>query len=388
MIKALVYLVIILIGLVISPYLSGFNGYLYMAIGDYELETSLLFALFMAILFYATLVLIEWAVVWILNIILSSRFLPEKWRRKAARKHTLKGALALAEEDWSAAEQAMAKGASKGEIPALNLLAAARAAHHQHNIEARDHYLLEAEKDLQASKAVQTTRVRYLMQQGELEQARTVLDKLNPTSKSKAPLLRLALELYQAQQDWQALKLLLPIINKRGILSAEEFQTLNSKTNKALLQAAAEQNEQELEKAWHWLSRTERKQPLFIAQYAVGLARYERKEEALKLLFKQLKHSADQDIFAALTAIVTPADLDARKQLFDLQSKYAENPDYQACIATLYDQSKEFTESLKWWRKVCFQAPTKSRWLALATAQEHIGELHAALQSYRNAFSD
>lgn len=385
MIKALIYLVIILLGLIVSPYLSGINGYLYLAIGDYELETSLVFALFAAIFFYAALVCVETLVVWTLNLIFNSRLLPEKWRRKKARKHTLHGALALAEEDWSEAEKAMAKGADKGEIPALNLLAAARAAQHQNNTAARDNYLLEAEKDPQAIRAVQTTRLRYLLQQGELTQARSILDRLNPTSKSKRPLLRLAIELYQAQEDWNALKLLLPIANKRGILTQEEFTRLNAKTNRALIISAAANNEQELEKAWHWLSRAERKQASFIAQYAIGIAQFGRKDEAIKMLFKTLKTTAEPEVFTAMASVLSPADLDARKQMFDLEKRYAEHPSYQACIASLYDQSKEFRESQKWWQKVCHNTPSKQHWLALAEAQEHLGEQNAALQSYRKA---
>ncbi|WP_394229208.1 heme biosynthesis HemY N-terminal domain-containing protein [Shewanella colwelliana] len=385
MIKALIYLIIILVGLVVSPYLSWFNGYIYIAMGDYELETSLIFALLAAILFYAILVLLEWCVVWTLNLLLSSRFLPEKWRRKAARKHTLLGALALAEEDWPMAEKAMAKGAEKGEIPALNLLAAARAAQHQNDPEARDNYLVEAAKEPLAAKAVATTRIRYLLQQGELIQARTQLDALNPTSKSKLPLLRLAVELYRAQQDWAAMKLLLPTIAKRNVLSNDECTQLNLQTNHALLTTAASNSEQELEKAWHWLSRSERKQANYIALYAEGIARYGRQTESLKLLMKQLKHEAYPEILNALTRVITPADLDARKQLFDLEKRYVDNADYQACIATIYDQSKEFRASKQWWEKVCNQAPSKQHWIALAEAQEHLGEQNSALQSYRKA---
>ncbi|MCE9680453.1 heme biosynthesis protein HemY [Shewanella sp. AS1] len=385
MIKVLVYLIIVLIGLIISPYLSGFNGYLYLAIGEYELETSLIFALFAAIFFYAVLVCIEWVVVWLLNVILSSRLLPEKWRKKKARKHTLQGALALAEENWTEAEQAMARGADKGEIPVLNLLAAARAAQHQNNLDARDHYLLEAEKDPLAYKAVQTTRLRYLMQQGELQQAREILEKLNPDSKSKAPLLRLARELYQLQQDWHALKLLLPILKKRNLLTQEEFNQLNLTASRALLATAAAQNEQELEKAWHWLSRGERKQAEFIAQYALGLAKFERGAEAKKLLLKALKQDVQTAIFDALPQVLSPSDVEARKQLFDLDKHHGDNRDYQACIARLYDQSKEYRESKKWWQRVCETAPTKQDWIALAEAQEHLGEQNSALQSYRKA---
>ena len=119
MIRVLIYLVIILAGACLSPLLAGKTGYVYIAFLDWQLETNLLFAVMALIIFFALLQLLEWLLVTVLNLVLSSRYLPRRWRRNAARKHTLTGALALAEEDWPAAEKAMQKGAEAGELPAL-----------------------------------------------------------------------------------------------------------------------------------------------------------------------------------------------------------------------------------------------------------------------------
>ncbi|WP_028767898.1 heme biosynthesis HemY N-terminal domain-containing protein [Shewanella fidelis] len=385
MIRALVYLVIILIGLCLSPFLVGNTGYLYLAIGDYQIETSIFFAVIGLIIFYSLLQLVEFVLVWLFNLVLNSRYLPERWRRNAARKHTLLGALALAEENWPAAEKAMAKGAEKGEIPALNLLAAARAAHHQNNFENRDEYLAKAELEPQAVKAVSTTRTRYLLQQGELTAARAELDKLNPTSKSKFPVLKLAIELYQAQQDWQALKLLLPILAKKRVLADEQLQALSLTTNTALLNQAILANEQELEKCWHWLTRAERKQPEYIALYATGLNRFERRDEAKKLLLKQVKSTPSAAILHALAEVLTPADVEAKKQLLALETQYQDNLDYQVCLAKLYQKNHDFHQAKIWWQKACYLKDDHDNLHALADAQEHLGELNRALQTRRNA---
>ncbi|GIU27694.1 heme biosynthesis HemY N-terminal domain-containing protein [Shewanella sp. MBTL60-007] len=385
MVRALVYLIIILLGLCISPFLVGSKGYLYLAIGDYQVETSIVFAVIALIIFYSLLQLVEFVVVWLFNMVLSSRYLPERWRKKAARKHTLLGALALAEEDWPAAEKAMAKGAEKGEIPALNLFAAARAAHHQNDIQARDEYLAKAQLEPLAEKAVRTTRTRYLLQQGDLAAAREELNKLNPTSKSKLPVLKLAIELYQDQQDWQALKLLLPIVNKKHVLTDEAFQALSLKTNMALLTEASKTNDQELEKCWHWLSRAERKQAEYIAQYAIGLSRFERKDDAIKMLLKQVKTSPSASIFEALAEVLTPTDVEAKKQLLALESQYENNLDYQVCLAKLYQQNHDYHQAKIWWQKACYLKDDVSSLHALADAQEHLGELNRALQTRRNA---
>lgn len=385
MIKTLVYVVLILIGLCLSPLIVGQSGYVYIAIGDYQIETSLVIGVVGLIVFYFALQLLEWLILLLLNMLLSSRYLPEQWRRKAAKKHTLTGALALAEEDWPAAEKAMAKGAEKGEIPVLNLFAAARAAHYQGDITARDHYLTQAENNPIAKTAVYTSRTRYLMKQGELTQARVVLDKLNPTSKSSAPVLKLAQELYLQQNDWQALKLLLPILKKRQLLTETEFNQLNTKTNSILMVNAAKTSEAELNKCWHWLSKSERKQDELVVAYAHGLTQYGHKDKAIKLIIKQLSAAPSAALFAAIPDLIDAQDQEVRKLLSRLETTHEHDADYQMCLAKLAIQSRDTKQAKTHWQNVCRIAPTHQSWLALAQAQEQLGENSSAANSYRNA---
>ncbi|MDO6641315.1 heme biosynthesis HemY N-terminal domain-containing protein [Shewanella sp. 5_MG-2023] len=385
MIKTLAYVVIILIGFCISPFIIGNTGYIYIAAGDYQIETSLVFGLLGLILFYAALQIVEWLIIFLLNIIIHSRYLPDRWRKQAAKKHTLQGALALAEEDWPSAEKAMSKGAAKGELPALNLFAAARAAHHQHNSQARDQYLAQAAEDPLAQTAARTSKTRYLIQQGQLAEARIELQLLNPTSKSKTPVLKLALDLYQLQGDWQALKLLLPAIKKRQIVTDEIFNNIEQQTNIALLTAATESNEQDLEKCWHWLSKTERSQPTLIAIYARGLCQYERKKDALKLLSKSLKVEPSNSILSALPHILDADDDEIRKLLQRYQQTHEHDAGYQVCLAKLAMQKRDTKVAKEHWTKVCDVSPLRQHWLALAQVQEQLGENTAALQSYRKA---
>lgn len=385
MIKVLIFLGIILLGLCISPWIVGNTGYVYIAAGDYQLETSLAFGIIMLIVFYALFQVLEWLVITVINLLLRSRFIPHQWRRRSAKKHTLMGALAIAEEDWPAAERAMIKGADNGELPALNLLAAARAAQHQNKIAERDQYLARAETQPLAANAVATTRTRYLLKQGEFTLARAELDKLTPTSKSKAPVLKLALELYRAQQDWEALKLLLPILKKRQILDDIQLNSLSVETHSALLQTASLKGEDALEQCWQWLSRDERNQSEFLAIYTMGLCRFNRKEQAIKLLSKKLRSSPESALLEVIPQIVTAHDEDIRKQLLKHEITHENNADYQRCLALLYQQTRDMKEAKTCWQNVCRIAPTKDSWLSLARIQEQLGEQGHANHSYRQA---
>ncbi|MGX9462009.1 heme biosynthesis HemY N-terminal domain-containing protein [Shewanella sp. A14] len=385
MIKTLVYVLLVLIALCLSPLIIGQSGYVYIAIGDYQIETSLVTGVVGLIVFYFALQLLEWLIVLLLNIVLSSRYLPEQWRRKAAKKYTLAGALALAEEDWTSAEKAMAKGAEKGEIPVLNLFAAARAAHYQGDMAAREHYLTQAEKNPIAKTAVLTSRTRYLMKQGELDKAREILNKLNPTSKSSAPVLKLALELYQQQQDWPALKLLLPILKQRQILTDAEFNQLSTSTHRILLLDAANTSEAELNKYWHWLNKSERNKEELILAYARGLNQHDRKEQASKLISKQLKASPSAALFSAIPELIGAQDETVRKLLSRLETTHENDADYQICLAKLAMQQRNAKQAKIHWQNVCRITPTHQSWLALAQTQEQLGENATAAHSYRNA---
>ena len=198
----------------------------------------------------------------------------------------------MAEEDWPAAEKAMLKGADNGEIPTLNWLAAARAAQHQSKSVERDEYLDRAATKSNIKQVIKTTKVRYLMQQGELDAARVVLDSMPSSKMNKPSVLKLALELYTEQQDWQAIKLLLPSLQKSKALTKADAEELTIETNHKLLQQTLQSDDMaELDKVWHWLSRNERKQPELVALYCKGLCKFNRKPEALTLLSKALKGS-------------------------------------------------------------------------------------------------
>ncbi|WP_372872840.1 heme biosynthesis HemY N-terminal domain-containing protein [Shewanella sp.] len=387
MIRTLIYLGIILTGLCLSPYLIGNTGYLYLSAFDYEIETSLVFAVVMLVIAYGVIVTVEWLLRKFLNLLLSSRYLPERWRRKAAKKHTLAGALALAEENWADAEHNMVKGAAKGELPALNLLAAARAAQRQGKYAERDGYLELAVKEPLAELAATTSHARYLLQQGELETARVVLEKLSPGSRSKPAIIRLAKELYLAQEDWQALKLLLPAIIKHNLMEQQQLALFSSQINLSLLRKAAAQSKQALDECWQSLSRHERTNAELQSQYALGLESVENHEDAIKWLCKALKHENPEPAFIALPLIATANDTDIIKLIQQLGSVWADSCEYLSALAHLQKitrDNKGVRDSLE---KLCQLQPTPVNWSALAQAQEQLGDTHGAYLSYKKLAS-
>ena len=386
MIRTLIYVLIILIGLAISPWLVEHTGYLYLAFGDYELETSLVFAVFSIIIFYSLLQLFEWAVVAVLNLLIKKSWIPSRWRKNTARKHTLAGALALAEEDWPAAERAMLRGADNGEIPTLNWLAAARAAQHQNKIIERDEYLEKAADKSSIKQVLKTTKVRYLMQQGELDAARQIMDSMPSSKLNKPSVLKLALELYTDQQDWQAIKLMLPSLQKNKAIEKDELEQLTSEVNQKLLLQANQSNDvTQLDKVWHWLSRSERKQAEYIALYCQGLCKFNRKPEALKLISKALKLQPNNTVFNVVPDIVNANDKDIRKLLTSLAEINESNAAYHQCMALIDMQTNGLRDAIEHWKKVNHLNPTQFSLAQQAKVHEQLGEQAQAINYYRKA---
>jgi HemY protein len=385
MIRALIIVAIVLIGLCISPLFIDNTGYIYIAIGEYQIETSLIVAITALVAIFILMLLIKWILGLIVNLALSSKHLPLRWRQSAAKKHTLQGAIAMAAEDWPLAEKSMLKGAANGELPTLNLLVAAQAAHEQKKTHARDEYLASAAAEPTAQEAVSIAKTRFFIQDGEFSLARMELDKLTPTSKSPDAIIRIALELYPKLKDWQALKTILPIAQKKQLASTEVINQLTFESNNQLITQAATKNAQELDKVWHWLSKSEQKNPLLTLVYIKGLMSFGRTEEGHKLLLKLVKHEPCRVVFDALPELVTAQDSEIRKQLMRHEASFDNDAAYQACLAKLSLQSRDIKEAKMRLQNACRITPNSEYWLALAQVQEQLGENTHAAQSYRQA---
>lgn len=385
MIRILIYSVIILTGFCLSPLVLENTGYIYIAVGDYQIETSLIFACACIVILYALFYLLEWLVVSLAHLLVVSRYLPNTWRQKSAKKSTQTGLLAIAEENWAEAEKNMARAASKGDMPMLNWLGAAQAAQQLQNFAARDEYLDALEKLPNTTKAAQVLRIRYFMEQQDFTKARVELEKLNPTSNSSAAVILLSLELYKQQADWHSLKLLLPIIKKKQLLTDELWQKLNYQVHTALLTQACEQGDQALEQCWHWFSRSEREDTYNIAIYTKGLVKFDQQAKALKLLRKHINQHSDKYIYQALSEVVCAADYNVFQQLNELADTQDNNPDYQYCMAMLNQRFREFKQAKFHWQQLCHFVPTTENWKALGKIQEQLGDSLGAIHSYRNA---
>lgn len=381
MIRLLIYVVLIIAGLLAGPQLVAHKGYVMISVAEYTVETSLVALVLIALVAFGALQVVEWLLVKAITVTGSTVMLPKRWRRSRAKQHTLSGFLALAEQDWGKAERAMAKGAKAGEAPMINYFAAARAAHQRGDQAAWQNYLEQAEQQPEAKTTAQITRIRYLMEDGDLESSRQQLDALDITTQAKPVVRRLALALYRKQQDWDQLAKLIPLVKRDKSLPEEVQQQLPIEVATARFNEC--ETEQGLTNQWDALPRQLKRESALQVAYANGLLRLGNVAKARMLLLDKLdKNNPQGSLLGALPAASKGAEEEVANIL---KRKYrnGNNAEVNECMAELAEQRQQFDLALTHRQKALDAEASVSRYQKVIRLQEQLGQRDDALGNYR-----
>lgn len=263
-------------------------GYALFSMGQWTIETSLaFFIIFLVFAFFAFYALV--------------RFVVRLWRtpgqtmqanrrrlhRKARRLFDL-GLRQLSAGQWIAAEKTLIKGAEYSENSSLHYLNAARAVHHLNNLKwRRDLYLHRAEAASNADKvAVQLLHAEFLLDDGDADQARVILESLHILNPRHPAILQWLARAYQRLQAWEPLQKLLPEVQKQKALGDEAIAELQAQTYRALLEiAAASGSLDKLRALWKQAPvKLREEDEEFVIAYAAALCEGQAIEDAETLL--------------------------------------------------------------------------------------------------------
>ncbi|MCC7221278.1 MAG: hypothetical protein IT490_11200 [Candidatus Contendobacter sp.] len=239
----------LLIGIIVTLFVSVWialalrqdPGYAMVSIGQWTIETSLaFFVIFLGLVFLGFYALVRLAIRLWKTPVQTLRANRRRLQKKAQRLFNL-GSRQLAAGQWAAAEKTLLKSAEYSETPALHYLNAARATHHLSDVRwRRDLHLREAEDSPDADQlTVQLTRVEFLLDDRQAEQARPILESLHTLNPRHPGVLLWLARTYQQLQAWQPLQLLLPEVQKQKALGPEPLAELQAQTYRALLDIAA-----------------------------------------------------------------------------------------------------------------------------------------------------
>lgn len=273
-------------------------GFIVIGYGGKVLRTT--FAFFLLVLLVAGL-----ALYLLIRLFVNMAELRRRWRhwsqeqrRRRAHRSLASGMLALAKGDFAKAERLFSRGVDEDAAPEVHYLAAAEAAQAMHAPARRDNYLrLAHDLKPEAADALDVKRTEWLIENGQLEDARVLLNELTQRAAPSPQLLRLRLALLQAHGDTAGVLDLVPALRRDRVMSFDEVNALERDSAVAVLDGP-HVDADALKSLWGGLSKPMRADPAVIAAYVRALCAIGEDDEAEALVRKRLESQWDTELAA------------------------------------------------------------------------------------------
>jgi HemY protein len=373
----LLILALLLLAGAMAPMFKTDPGHVLINFGDWTIETSVLvLASAFLILWFAVQI-----AVWLWRMPVETA---RRMREQRAFKQLEKGLLALTEGDWSTAEKALEKSASKQGRTTAHYLAAAQAADSQDAHERREYYLEQADSGGSKKRfLVELTRARMLLANGNRAAALPLLQELYKRNRKHPQVLELLSRCYRELGDWDELQAMLPALRKAGVLDDDQSQDLQKEITVNKLQSVKDADE--LQAVWKKLPRAMRHHSVVVDAFAMGATKLERADLAEPVICASLKHEWNP---ALVLRYGDPAADDRSKRLKQCEKWLKLHPDDaglhlalgRLCAAeSLWGKAREhMVKSLE-------LEPSSLGYDAFGQLLERQGELEPAMACFRNA---
>ncbi len=282
----MIYLILLLIlsaiVSVVTIYVIGEPGYVFLQWSDWQIETSLI--LVVAAIFIAIIVL------YLLFETVTGIFgLPGRigrsYREYKDAKSLIKtgqGFKFLLLGDWDRAEKLLNSMAKHLPDPEFNYLAAAYAAEKRGDSKKREEHLEKARGNGDNKHVVALVNCRFQIARGEHEESIEELKRLCSHLPNNPVAFRMLAEVYQKTGDWAALDQLRPHLQKTQAFTFDEFQSLTSLVLQHRIRSA--ETASDLLKTWKGLSSREQNVGKHGVFYVRRLLEFDRHQEAEKII--------------------------------------------------------------------------------------------------------
>lgn len=361
----------------LAPVFKTDPGHVMIEFGEWTVETS--------VLVLATAFLVLWLIVqfvtWLWRMPVTAA---RRMQEQQAYKQLEKGLLALTDGDWSAAEKALEKSASKQGKATAHYLAAAHAADSQDASERREYYLEQADSGGRKKRfLVELTRARMLLANGNRATALPILQDLHARRRKHPQVLELLSRCYRELGEWDELQALLPALRKADVLDDDQLKALREEAAVNKLKSA--KNAEDLQAAWKKMPKAMRLHNAVAEAFAVTASGLEHAAIAEPVIVASLKDHWSPSL---VLRYGDSATADSQKRLKQCEKWLKQRPDDAAlhlalgrlCAGeSLWGKAREhMVRSLE-------LEPSSLGYDAFGQLLEHQGEMEPAMACFRNA---
>ena len=312
----------------------------------------------------------------------------KKWREQRRQFHAsqslLLGLENLAEGHWAKAEKEVLRHIKDSQVPMLNYLTAARAAHELNDYDSRDRYLKLAGQNVKHSDVgVKLTQAELQMRQNHQEQALATLRALQQEEPQHKTVLKTLAKVYRELRDWNELVSLIPLLRKLKVYKGEELNAIEREAYIELVTSQDPEKPVDLSDIWYRMPQQVQNNVEVLTLYITQLLKQNQSDIAEPLIRNALKREWSDEL-ARLYGVIDGAD--ANGQLSHAEGWLTNNDNNPVLLLTL----GRLCIRNKLWGKArsYFEASIGARSLPeahneLAHLLEHLGENELAMQHYR-----
>ncbi|WP_415899463.1 heme biosynthesis HemY N-terminal domain-containing protein [Neptuniibacter sp. QD48_11] len=380
--KKLVLLLLIILagGAFVGEMMIKDSGYVLIAYNQTTIETSL----------WVLLIVLAVGFVighWLLNLVTHTQLPTTKlkaWKdnrnQLISRRKTLKGLTSLSEGNWAQAQKQLAQAAERSDLPLVNYLAAAKAAHEQNNEAAADELLQKARNTTpEAEVTVAISQAEIQLSRGQLEPCLATLLRLRTLAPKNTYVMKLLKDVYLRLNDWKALSQLIPALRKHQALKTEELYELSAEccthiledsVSKLPVETSEEDRLKALSDAWSDLPTEQTKNGEIVQHYTellVSLGAEDRAEQNLRSLIKKNWDEKLVTLYGRINGENAKKQLDSARSW---QKAHAESPELLLTLGRLSLRNEHWGQAVKYFEQS----------LELDAKPETLGELTRLLR--------
>ncbi|PIE20437.1 MAG: heme biosynthesis protein HemY [Neptuniibacter caesariensis] len=380
----LLLLIILTAGALVGEMMVKDPGYVLIAYDNTTVETSLWVLLVALVIAFIILH-------FVINLLTHTK-LPtarlKAWKdhrqQSISRRKTLKGLTSLSEGNWAQAQKQLAQAAEHSDLPLINYLAAARAAHEQNNEQATDELLQKARSTTpEAEVTVAISQAEIQLSRGQLEPCLATLLRLRKLAPKNTYVMKLLKDVYLRLNDWQQLSQLIPVLRKHHALKEDELNELSRQCYSKLLdesiqnlpvETSDEERLKTLGRTWHDMPTDQTQSSDLVQRYTellVSLGAESRAEQNLRTLIKRNWNETLVGLYGRINGE------NAKKQLDNARGwlkSHAESPALLLTLGRLSLRNQHWGQAVKYFEHSMEIEPNSETLAELTRLLRHLGE--------------